>query len=355
MRRLLLLGLISAASLWLAADAPAQPPWQNASTARLALTDAEAEIAIGDAGAVRAKVGEARAATTSLLAGRPNDLARARASLDLADRAGARLDASGFAAARAAVWTTILRASFDEAVRASARGEVADARAWLLVREFRPPTRFSRAAADGTLALDDLAQGSVSPETAATAVRTDLLDTYDGRFRAALASVGEAQQLGFAATRAEAGALVLGYWSVLGPVYREQRGALAWRSMTRTIERLDVAARSGRKVNGALAHAERKLEGFRAAPLSDEETLRRAGQLDRFTRLVAIEYGRGVSDGRVTKDFEIQEAITFRDGAAAAFADLEALLIARDPVATQRVKKSLASPRREPCHRESRG
>ncbi len=93
----------------------------------------------------------------------------------------------------------------------------------------------------------------------------------------------------------------------------------------------------------ALARVDARLEGFRAAPLSADETLRRAGQLDRFLRLVSIEYGRGVSGGRVTKDFEIQEAITFRDGAAAAFADLEPRLLARDRAATRRVKGALAS------------
>ena len=77
------------------------------------------------------------------------------------------------------------------------------------------------------------------------------------------------------------------------------------------------------------------LEEFRAAPLSQDELLRRAGQLDRFLRLVPIEYGRGVTDGTVTKDFEIQEAITFRDGAASAFRDLESVLIARDARATR--------------------
>ena len=104
-----------------------------------------------------------------------------------------------------------------------------------------------------------------------------------------------------------------------------------------------MATRTGTGVGAALQRAESRLEGFRAAPLSAEETLRRAGQLDRFLRLVAIEYGRGVSDGRVTKDFEIQEAITFRDGAAAAFADLEPRLLAIDPAATRRVKAALVS------------
>ena len=82
--------------------------------------------------------------------------------------------------------------------------------------------------------------------------------------------------------------------------------------------------------------------------------MRRAGQLDRFLRLVAIEYGRGVSDGRVTKDFEIQEAITFRDGAAAAFADLEPLLLARDARRHAPGQGGAREPRLEPRDREPR-
>ncbi len=72
------------------------------------------------------------------------------------------------------------------------------------------------------------------------------------------------------------------------------------------------------------------LEGFRAAPLSEAELLRRAGQVERFLQLVPIEYGRGVRDGKVAVDFEIQEAITFRDGAEAAFLDIAPVLLARD-------------------------
>jgi high-affinity iron transporter len=72
------------------------------------------------------------------------------------------------------------------------------------------------------------------------------------------------------------------------------------------------------------------LEGFRAAPLSEADSLRRAGQLERFLQRVSIEYGRGVRDGKVAVDFEIQEAITFRDGAEAACADFAPVLLARD-------------------------
>ncbi|HKY24392.1 MAG TPA: FTR1 family protein [Gaiella sp.] len=341
MRRALLVGALSVASLWLATGALAAPPWEGASAARLALSDAEAEVILGDPEAVQAKVAGARSAVEAVLAGRAADLAAASKALDEAEAAAARLDARALSAARASVWTTILRASFDRALAATRTGKVGEARSWLLVREFRPPTRFTRAAADGTLALERLAQGAVTRDAAADVVRRDLLDTYDGRIRSTLAALAEAHRLGFGASRAEAGALVVGYWSILGPAYRAQRGERAWRAATEALEALGTATRSGQGVGPALRSVESRLEGFRAAPLSPEETLRRAGQLDRFLQLVAIEYGRGVSDGRVTKDFEIQEAITFRDGAAAAFADLEPRLLARDRAATRRVKAAL--------------
>ncbi len=48
-----------------------------------------------------------------------------------------------------------------------------------------------------------------------------------------------------------------------------------------------------------------------------------------------VEYDRGVSDTHVTLDFEIQEAVAFRTGAAAAFADLRDQLAKRDAARTQ--------------------
>jgi high-affinity iron transporter len=56
---------------------------------------------------------------------------------------------------------------------------------------------------------------------------------------------------------------------------------------------------------------------------------------------VPVEYGRGVEGTRVTKDFEIQEAIAFRDGAESAFADLEAALTRRDARDARTVERSL--------------
>ena len=71
------------------------------------------------------------------------------------------------------------------------------------------------------------------------------------------------------------------------------------------------------------------------------EQRRRAGQLVRFLGLVPIEYRRGVAEGRVTVPIEIQAAITFRDGAAEAFGDLQFYLARFDPAATRAAQSSL--------------
>jgi high-affinity iron transporter len=334
---------VLAAGLVLAAAASGAPtaPWDAASDVRLALSDAETELVLGGVRTADARVGEARAAVGVVLAGRPGERAIALRALDRADAAVAREDERAFAAARAEVWTAILRGSFAEAVAATSRGDAKEAQSWLLVREFRPPTRFSRAAADATLALDELAAGTLTPAAAAQAVRSDLLDTYDGRIRSSLAAVREADLAGFDVREAESAAAVGGYWAILRSAYRAQHSPAETGRADAAVAALAEQAAAGKDTATARAAAERALEGFRAAPLGEAEQLRRAGQLERFLKLVPIEYGRGVEDGRVTLEFEIQEAITFRDGAAGAFADLESVLLRRDAAATRQIGAAL--------------
>ena len=337
------LAAVVAAGVTLAASASAgaATPWKAASDAQLALADAQSALVIGDAAAAAAPLASAERAVGALLAGRPRALREAQQALASAHEGAERGDEAALAAARATVWTTILRTSLLEASRAAAEGNVAQARSWLLVREFRPPTRFSRAAEDATVALDDLAAGKITARKAAATLRRDLLDTYDSRLRTALAGLADADAQGFGATRAEMGALALGYWRVVAPTYRGSHGARATRALNGTFEQLAAAALGDGNVTSLLGRAERAVAGFRAAPLSGAELMRRAGQLDRFLRLVPIEYGRGVQDGRVTLEFEIQEAVTFRDGAAAAFHDLQPALVARDAAATARLGVAL--------------
>ena len=335
--------LCSSLGLWLAASATAAAPapWKLAGDAELALSDAGSALILGDRTEAEVRLASAADAVQGVLAGRPQALRSAQRALVAAESAVQRGDEPALSAARAAVWTTILRASLVEATSAAADGDVARARSWLLVREFRPPTRFSRAAADATVALDELSAGVTGPGKAAATVRRDLLDTYDSRLRTALEGLRDADEQGFTATRAEMGALALGYWQIVAPAYRAANGVRAERRVTASFEHLAAASQSGRTIAAPFSDVDHALEAFRAAPLTQEEIVRRAGQLDRFLRLVPIEYGRGVQDGRVTLDFEIQEAVTFRDGAAAAFHDLEPSLAARNAASTRRLGLAL--------------
>ncbi len=335
MSRLVFLAVLGAASLVLAASASAAAPapWRAASDARLALSDAQAALVLGDQAAAVGEVAAARTGVERVL----GDDATASSALAAAERAVATGNEPALAAARSTLWTAILATALDRAITAAAQGDVKAARSWLLVREFRPPTRFSRAAEDATVALDRLDAAEVTPAAAAKAVRRDLLDTYDYRLRAALSGLREADELGYSTSRAEMGALAVGYWSMLARTYATQRNRAEARDMTAAFASIAAAAASGRLAAAPLARVERALDGFRAAPLVGEELIRKAGQLERFLRLVPIEYGRGVSDGRVTLEFEIQEAVTFRDGAESAYHDIQPTLTATSAAATRRL------------------
>ena len=228
MRHIARLAALVGASLALVASAHAAataPPSVEADRLRAALVEAEAALVLAEPKAAAAAVESASKAVETALAARPAELRIARAGLHRAELAVAAGDTRRLAAARAAVWTAVLAASFEEATVAAGRSEIGRARGWLLVREFRPPTRFSRAAEDATLALDALAAGSTAPGAAAVTIRTDLLDTYDSRLRSSLTAVGEASAAGLPEQRAEAGALAQGYWRIVRPSFVAQRGA----------------------------------------------------------------------------------------------------------------------------------
>ena len=343
MRRLLAAALLAALGLLALAGTAAAASWRDAADVRGGLANAELELVLhGNAQAAQ----EARAAQASagplLAAVRPVAPAaalRVERGLAVAVDAAERGDAPALAAARAEVWTAILAGSYRATLAAVEAGRVNEARGWLLVREFRAPTRFSRPGAEGTRALRALAGGRLKPAQALAAVRADLLDTYQGRLREALETLDGAAAAGVhvpRCRRGRAGARLL----------RRARALVSARAASagRRVRPARCCCTSGDR--GALSDAAKSsaaaLAGFRAAPLSPAEEERRAAQFQRFLGLVPVEYGRGVADGRVTRAFEIQEAITFRDGAAQAFGDLEAALSARDPGRTARMEAVIA-------------
>lgn len=349
MKKLILFSfsLVLLAALAIPARAASPSPAQTAETlraalfaAQLALTRDTAESAAQLEIAQTAYAGEF---AETLAAADPQADERIRSGFQTLETALAVPDAPTFSAARAQVWTALLAGAVKVVEQATLSGDVTLAQSWLTVREYRTATRFSRPSADATLALTDLTAKTLTPEDTLLALRADLLDTYQARLAQALRDLSAADASHFSVRRAELAALAEGYFTILAPAYAEQRGPDALLAAQAAFANLRDAALSESDLVTALNAVDLALDNFRAAPLSPKEEARRAGQLLRYISLVPIEYGRGVADGRVRQDFEIQEAITFQEGAQAAFDDLEALLAGRDAAQTEQVATHLTT------------
>jgi high-affinity iron transporter len=331
----ILVALLAASNLLGAAHALSNSPAQIAEFIRGSLVEAQLNLT-GDPRVSAELVNESEAAYQARLAApisSANSLAHRRvisAFDDLAEGIS-RGDAAAFAAARAQAWTGILAGSYSIVEEAIQRGDGLTAQTWLPLREFRTATRFSRPNVGATVTVDKFISGDMTAEDALLSVRADVLDTYQSRLTESLNDLTTADTNGFAARRAELASLAEGYFFILSTSYLEQRGSTSLQEAQKAFEDLRVSAiESHQQLQGKLQIVETALDNFRAAPLSPGEQSRRAGQLLRFLSLVPVEYGRGVANGRVTQDIEIQEAITFHTGAYAAFSDLKDLLDERN-------------------------
>ena len=346
---ILFLAAMCAGLLPAAAVAEADPA-TTANSIRSAVVAVQAD-AMADLTAAKDVLTEARTRYSDALAPQmatnaPAMHARVVAGLDAAEQALAGRDEAALADARAQIWTGMLGGGLVVVQNALPKGDTDVVRTWLRLREFRPPTRLSRPQTDATVAVERFYAGNLSADETLLSVTADLLDTYQERLRLTLQQLQQADENGLSVRRAEYAGLAEGYFAILAQAYFEQRGAQARQSAETVFTSLRTTARSGQPVAAILPEAQAVLHGFRAAPLSPEEQRRRAGQLRRFLSLVPVEYERGVSGGKVTKDFEIQEAITFRDGAEAAFADLQTTLEDLDPGRTQQAAERLTALQR---------
>jgi high-affinity iron transporter len=347
----------------------ATPPWQAAERMQTALFDAQTALLLGGpepgagggrggrtAGAEPAQHARAAAAAfrgplaRGLRHGAPGAHRRAGAALRAASAAARRGDEVALAAARGSLRAAVFQGSYAAALAAARRGDARSAARWLLLREFRKATRFTRPGVDATNAVRRLRRGRLSAKRAALAIKKDLLDAYQTRLEDELEEAAGAHEKGFHSRRAEAAATAAGYFEILASEYERQRGAAASeraRAAFGLLERAGIHARDAVEPAGthafarALAAAREVLDGFTAAPFTLAEQARRAQQLVRFLDLVPIEYDDGTDDGKVTIPFEIQEAIAFRDGAEAAFGDVEATLADRDPRRTAAAAQAL--------------
>ncbi|HKH41626.1 MAG TPA: FTR1 family protein [Solirubrobacterales bacterium] len=348
MRRAALIA-VAAGALLVAPAARADAPWQAAEKLRAGLFEAQTALLLDRGRGAEAGVSRASAAAEGRLAAQlrreaPTALARLRRALAQAGRAAAEGAEVSLATARGQAIAAVRAGAFALTVAATERGDLPEARQWLLIREFRQATRFTRPGADATEALERLEDGGIQPGEAVTAIRKDLLDAYQARLVTYLDEAAEARKRGFAAAFAENAATAAGYWQILAPVYESHSGAAARADADRIFERLDRAARTGQAADFFRARNEAIaiLDGFTAAPFTTEEQARRANQLTRFLELVPVEYDHGTEGERVTIPFEIQEAIAFVEGARSAFGDLDSALSERNPAAVAEVDGAIA-------------
>lgn len=227
--------------------------------------------------------------------------------------------------------------SYKTTIALTEADRVEDAKSWLLVRDFRPSTKFSQLTVEAADALQGLESGDLSPTEAAAQVNKDLLDTYQARVNIGLGAADEAGRKSFYPRFAEQTALTAGYWGIIRDRYVEDLGESQAKVVDGDFKTIAAAglASEYEAFKGAAKNAASHMEGFVASPLTLDDKIRRAAQFDRFIELVPVEYGRGVSDGQVTRDFEIQEAIAFADGAEQAIADLSADLLDQDKAKTR--------------------
>jgi len=319
-------------------DKPAgERPWEAAETIRDALFDARTGLLL-DGDSERRDLAKAQEALSGSLergleADAPAELRELRGALADAERAIDEEDPVGLASAYGTAVAALRAGAMEVTTASAAAGDVARAREWLLIRDFRRATRFTRPGVDATTALDQLEAGDIEPDDAVTQIRKDLLDAYQARLLEYLDEASTEADRDFDPAVAESLAFAAGYWKLLAPEYEEQRGTAAREEADRAFAALPALARTPERVPDATAEAQELLAHFTAAPFTDEELARRAQQMIRFVDLMPVEYDHGVSGTEVTTPFEITEGIAFADAATSALSDLSPVLEQRDPEA----------------------
>lgn len=216
-------------------------------------------------------------------------------------------DGLALAVARGEIRSRIFEGSTAMLFNALQNSDGDEAHMWLLLRDYRKATKFSRPGADATLAVQGVMDGTSSGADALQAARNDLLDTYQAQLTLALADGDLATSREFSMRRAEEAGLASGYFEVLSAPYSDQFGADALAEARTAFDALTDAAIANdlTAYQTARQQIDTVLHSFRAAPLSDAEQARRAGQFLRFLSLVPVEYERGVRDGKVVKEIEM--------------------------------------------------
>ena len=242
---LAVVALVAALGAGPASAAEEGAPWQEFDALDSALFDAELAAMTNDAGALAAAGSRASAAAGRLAdglapsAGASAVRLRGAAGAVASERSGVDLAVEASTARAAA-----LDGAYETVLAATRAGDLDRAREWLLVREFKPVTRFAHPSAAASVAIASLADGVVPRARAVRSIRADLLDTYEALLRAGLADTGDALRAGLPEKAARSAATARGYWWILRGAFAGQRGEPAAAQLDRAFERLVGAVRT---------------------------------------------------------------------------------------------------------------
>ncbi|MEM9777225.1 MAG: hypothetical protein AAF902_21790, partial [Chloroflexota bacterium] len=204
-------------------------PWGQFEDITASLFEAQKEMLFDDPEAAAAAIDLANEQLNQFLATYPDFPAEAeqaaRDALDFAAVAITENNGNKVSAAKGKLRTALLLGSFQLTKSNIDSGDYEAAREWLLVRDFRPSTRFDRPGADATLAVTELVEGTTTPDKAWPKIEADLLDTYQGKLVETLGMSGDDSL--FPNRRSESAGLAAGYWLLLEPAFRAQTGDVA--------------------------------------------------------------------------------------------------------------------------------
>ncbi len=272
-----------------------------------------------------------------------------RAALADAERAASSGDALAYASASGTIWTALLRGSYEATLTTLQAGDGAAASEWLRLREYRQATKFTLVDDPAAQALARLQGGAHQTggggnlDDVMVTVANDLRDSYTFRLRDALTRLGDAVDQGFAVRAADWAARVDGYFGVLQADFASKRGNAETQALQAQLSGLQAAARGGDLAAAATYGDAIKtaLAVYEPVALTVEEIGKRAQLLYLFIDLVHVEYARGVQDGQITIPIEVQEAVTFRNQAAALSEELRPIMSANDETATAQLIATL--------------
>ncbi|MEM7802336.1 MAG: FTR1 family protein [Chloroflexota bacterium] len=343
----LILILVFSSSTLVSAGEPKQEvtPWELIEDLNAFLFEAQKEMLFKDPEGALAATDMATEQLAQIVAAFPDfpdsAVVAAEEAIALARDAIEAENSNQVSVAKGRLRTAMLLGSFQLTEQYVNDGSYDQARDWLLVRDFRPSTRFDRPGADATIAVTELSEGVIEPDVAWQRIEADLLDTYQGKMIETLGQAGSEEL--FFNRRSESAGLAVGYWQLLATSFEAQAGAEAVAELNSTLDQMTTAVilENEADIQNTIGTVEGRVQNFRAAQLSEAELVRRTGQLIRYVSLIPVEYERGVEDGEVFIPFEIQEAVTFMKGAQAAFSDLRPALYLDQPELVDEVQRQL--------------